>query len=88
MAQSFGRFTYGVLLPAVRDDLLGSNRAAGLLGTVNVAAYLLGTVIVATVSTRITLVWLIRIGLCLSTTGLLLASVAGNGAVLGGGARR
>ncbi len=84
VAQSFGRFTYGVLLPAVRDDMLGSNRAAGLLGTVNVAAYLIGTVIVATVSKRITLVWLIRIGLCLSTTGLLLASVAGNGTALGG----
>ena len=40
VAQAFGRFTYGVLLPAVRDDMLGSNRAAGLLGTVNVAAYL------------------------------------------------
>jgi len=84
VAQAFGRFTYGVLLPAVRDDMLGSNGAAGLLGTVNVTAYLLGTVIVATVSTRITLVWLIRIGLCLSTAGLLLASVAGNGTALGG----
>ena len=42
VAQSFGRFTYGVVLPAVRDDLLGSNRVAGLLGTVNVTAYLVG----------------------------------------------
>jgi len=83
VAQAFGRFTYGVVLPAVRDDLLGSNRAAGLLGTVNVGAYLAGTVVVATVSTRITLVALIRVGLCLSTGGLLLASIATNAVVLG-----
>ncbi len=82
VAQAFGRFTYGVVLPAVRDDMLGSNRAAGLLGTVNVAAYLAGTVVVATLSTRLALVVLIRAGLCLSTGGLLLASVAGNPAVL------
>lgn len=82
VAQSFGRFTYGVLLPAVRDDLLGSNRAAGLLGTVNVGAYLAGTVAVAAVSSRLGLVGLVRGGLCLSTAGLLLASVAPNGFVL------
>jgi MFS family permease len=82
VAQAFGRFTYGVVLPAVRDDLLGSNRVAGLLGTVNVGAYLAGTVAVAAVASRIGLVTLVRIGLCLSTAGLLLASVAPNGPVL------
>jgi MFS family permease len=82
VAQAFGRFTYGVVLPAVRDDMLGSNRAAGLLGTVNVGAYLVGTIVVSAVSSRFALVTLIRIGLCLSTGGLLLASVAHNGWVL------
>ena len=33
VAQAFGRFTYSVLLPAVRDDLGVSNTVAGLLGT-------------------------------------------------------
>ena len=83
VAQAFGRFTYGVVLPAVRDDLLGSNRAAGLLGTLNVGAYLAGTVVVASISARLSLVALVRAGLCLSTAGLLLASVAGSGATLG-----
>jgi MFS family permease len=82
VAQAFGRFTYGVILPAVRDDMLGSNRAAGLLGTANVAAYLAGTIVVATISRRASLVGLIRVGLCLSTGGLLLASFANSGAVL------
>lgn len=83
VAQAFGRFTYGVVLPAVRDDLLGSNRAAGLLGTLNVSAYLLGTVVVASVSARIDAVQLVRVGLCLSTAGLLVASFAASGPVLG-----
>lgn len=83
VAQAFGRFTYGVVLPSVRDDLLGgSNGAAGLLGTVNVGAYLAGTTVVASMSRRLTLTALIRGGLCLSTAGLFLASVAGNGALL------
>src|SRR4051812_31646863 len=82
VAQAFGRFTYGVVLPSVRDDLLGSNRVAGLFGTMNVAAYLVGTTIVATLSHRASLVGLIRIGLVLSTTGLLIASVAHNSGVL------
>lgn len=83
VAQAFGRFTYGVVLPAVRDDLLGSNRAAGLIGTLNVAAYLAGTLAVATWSARLAPVTMVRAGLCLSTGGLLLASRSGSGAVLG-----
>ena len=83
VAQSFGRFTYGVILPAVRDDLLGSNRAAGFLGTVNVVAYLLGTMAVAGVSRRVSRVGLVRFGLCLSTAGLLMASFAPGAVTLG-----
>ncbi len=83
-AQSFGRFTYGVVLPDVRSDLLdGSNAIAGALGTLNVAAYLLGTFAVSAVSSRIRQVDLIRIGLTLSTTGLFVASIAPNAWVLG-----
>ncbi|MDG1367104.1 MAG: hypothetical protein P8P85_08615, partial [Acidimicrobiales bacterium] len=38
IAQAFGRFTWGVVLPGARDDLLdGSNTVAGLFGTLNVA---------------------------------------------------
>ena len=82
VAQAFGRFTYGVVLPAVRDDLLGSNRAAGLLGSMNVGAYLAGAVLVAAVSGRVGLGRLVRIGLCFSTAGLLVASFAPNATVL------
>ncbi len=47
VGQAFGRFSYGVLLPAVRDDLGITNTLAGLIGAANVGAYLLGTLMVA-----------------------------------------
>jgi MFS family permease len=75
VAQAFGRFTWGVVLPEARDDLLeGSNTAAGLFGTLNVSGYLVGTVVVAWLASRSTLVGLVKIGLTCSTSGLALAS--------------
>ncbi len=85
VAQSFGRFTYSVLLPAVRDDLGISNSVAGLLGTVNVAAYLLGTLLVVRATARLRLLTLMRVGLALSVAGLATASVAPGGPVLAAG---
>lgn len=82
VAQAFGRFTYSVLLPAVRDDLGLSNSIAGFLGTVNVAAYLLGTMLVIRATARLRLVTLMRTGMGLAVVGLALASVAPGGVVL------
>lgn len=83
VAQAFGRFSYSVLLPAVRDDLGLSNSLAGLLGTVNVGAYLVGTLLVVRATSRLRLAALMRIGMGLSVAGLALASVAPGGPVLG-----
>ena len=84
VAQAFGRFTWGVVLPGARDDLLGgSNTYAGFLGTLNVTAYLLGTLAVSWAASRVTLVGLIRIGLLISTSSLGLAAIAPSGPVLG-----
>ena len=84
VAQAFGRFTWGVVLPSARDDLLdGSNTLAGLLGTLNVTAYLLGTLAVSWAASRVTLVGLVRLGLTISTTALGIASIAPSGPVLG-----
>ncbi|MEM1335415.1 MAG: MFS transporter [Actinomycetota bacterium] len=83
VAQAFGRFTWGVVLPDARDDLLdGSNTAAGLFGSLNVGAYLVGTIIVAWLASRSSLVGLVKIGLVLSTSGLALASFTTEPAVL------
>lgn len=83
VAQAFGRFTWGVVLPGARDDLLdGSNTLAGLFGTLNVTAYLVGTLAVSWAASRVTLVGLIRIGLLISTTALGVAAIAPSGPVL------
>ena len=76
VAQSFGRFTYGVLLPAIRDDLGLSNTVAGFIGTLNVGAYLAGTLAVAWATTRVTLLTVMRVGFVFSTVGLILSAVA------------
>lgn len=83
VAQAFGRFTYSVLLPAIRDDLDHSNTVAGFLGTANVAAYLLGTLVVASLTSRIKLLTVFRSGFAFSLSGLAIAMVAPNAAVLG-----
>jgi MFS family permease len=84
VAQAFGRFTWGVVLPGARDDLLGgSNTLAGFLGTLNVAAYMFGTLAVSWAASKFSLVQLMRSGLTISTSAIALAAVAPNGAVLG-----
>ncbi len=83
VAQAFRRFTWGVVLPDARDDLLdGSNTAAGLFGSLNVGAYLLGMIVVAWLASRSSLVGLVKVGLVLSTSGLALASFTTRPAVL------
>ena len=83
IAQAFGRFTWGVVLPGARDDLLGgSNTMAGFFGTVNVTAYLLGTLFVSWASSRISLVGMVRLGVSTSTVSLGVASFATSGPVL------
>ena len=84
VAQAFGRFTWGVVLPGARDDVLdGSNTLAGFLGTLNVTAYMIGTLAVSWASSKFSLVQLMRIGLSISTSALALAAFAPNGPVLG-----
>ncbi len=85
LAQSFGRFTYGVLLPAVRDDLGLSNTVAGSLATVNMAAYLVGSLIVAAASSRFRLLSVMRVGVVVAIIGQALATVSPGPLVLGAG---
>ncbi|MEC8808731.1 MAG: MFS transporter, partial [Pseudomonadota bacterium] len=82
VGQSFGRFSFGILLPAIRDDLGISNTLVGMLGAANVGAYLLGTLAVAWATSRYRLIKVMRLGLALATLGLLVASVADSAAML------
>ena len=83
VAQGYGRFTYGVVLPDVREDLLeGSNTLAGLLGTANTFAYLAGALLVGSLGRRIGPAGWLRLGIVVSTAGIVGAVVAPNGFVL------
>lgn len=76
VAIAFGRFTYPVLLPAIKADLLDSYSIAGLLGTANLAAYLAAPVLVMLVAGRHQPHDLVRLGLTGSAIGLGLLAVA------------
>jgi predicted MFS family arabinose efflux permease len=77
VAQSFGRFSYALLLPAINRDLLGSYALAGLVATANVGAYLAGTLAVSVLSRRARPAALIKAGLVCSAAGLVLLARAG-----------
>ena len=83
VAQSFGRFAFGVVLPAVRNDLDLSNTVAGSLTTVNVGAYLAGTVAVAAVTSRYRLLAVMRTGFVFAALGLVLAAISPGVWILG-----
>ena len=74
--QAFGRFTFAILLPAIKADLLSSYGKAGYLGTLNVGAYLLGTAAVSVASLRVRGAVLVKVGLVLSTSGLIVLAAA------------
>lgn len=71
VSQSFGRFTYGLLLTDVRTDLTISNTVAGTLGSANLAAYLAGSLIVSLVVGRLGLRTVSRTGIVVVTAGLI-----------------
>lgn len=85
VAQSFGRFTLGVVLPAVRDDLGLSNTVAGSLATVNVGAYLVGTLAAGWATARYRLLSVMRVGVTL-VAGAMLAAVTASGTMALAGA--
>lgn len=76
VALAFGRFSYGALLPAVRDDMGISNTLAGLIGGANVGAYLAGTFLMSWLAGRFKLVGILRLGLLLVVVGLLIAGLS------------
>jgi len=76
VGQSFGRFAFGVALPAVRNDLDLSNTVAGFLTTINVGAYLVGTFAVAALAGTYKLLAIMRVGFVFALLGLGLAAIA------------
>ena len=83
VGHAFGRFSYGVLLPAVRDDLGISNTLAGFIGGANVGAYLVGTLCVSWLAGRYRLLGIMRVGMVLAVVGLCGASFSTSAEMLG-----
>ncbi len=77
VAVGFGRFTYGVLLPAMTADLLGGSfQRAGSLGTVNLGSYLVGILVVSLLSARVQPRRLLWAGLLGTSVGLFVLGTA------------
>lgn len=83
VGHAFGRFSYGALLPAVRDDLGISNTLAGFIGGANVGAYLVGTLCVSWLAGRYRLLGIMRVGMVLAVVGLYGASFSSSAEMLG-----
>lgn len=82
VSQGFVRFTYAFVLPAMKDDLLGSYGAAGMLGAVNLGAYVVAVMVVTAVAPRVESTLLIKVGLGACGLGMLGLGLAPNVPVL------
>jgi predicted MFS family arabinose efflux permease len=75
VAQSFARFSFGLLLPAMKADLKISYGLAGWLGTINLAGYLISTVLTSAASLRVPPHRLVQFGIALSTVGIAILAM-------------
>lgn len=85
VSQSFGRFTYAVLLTDIRADFALSNTVAGAFGSLNLACYLLGSVVVTLALARYRLEAVALVGLAGVVVGLAGLAWSPRAAVVAGG---
>lgn len=78
VAIAFGRFTYPLVLPALKRDLLASYTVVGLLGSLSFAAYLGASLFVTIKGHKLGPVTLVRRGVAGSALGLLILASAGS----------
>jgi predicted MFS family arabinose efflux permease len=78
VGQSFARFSFGLLLPAVKKDLDVSYGLAGWLGTMNLGAYAVGTALTSLASVRLPAHRIMQSGIALATVGITILTLAPN----------
>jgi predicted MFS family arabinose efflux permease len=71
VGQSFARFSFGLLLPAMKADLRISYGLVGWLGTINLAGYLTGTIGTSIASLHVPANRLLQFGTVSATTGII-----------------
>lgn len=72
IALGLGRFAYALLLPPMRDELVWSYSAAGVLNTANAVGYLVGALVAATLAHRLGTGRAFLLGCVLTVLALLL----------------
>ncbi|HEX8465099.1 MAG TPA: YbfB/YjiJ family MFS transporter, partial [Abditibacterium sp.] len=82
VAIGFGRFAYGLVLPAMRSDLGWSYAQSGALNTANAVGYLMGALATAPLARRVSSRGLLLGGLAVSILALLLAGLTRSFALL------
>lgn len=82
VSHTFGRATYPLLLPAIKDELTLSDTVAGVGGTVIYVAYMAGVVLVTFLAGRVEPMAILRAGVATSAVGLALLSVASSTPIL------
>jgi len=82
VSHSFGRSTFGLLLPAIEDDLGLSHSQGGLPGTGIYVAYIVGVLAVAVSASHVEPITIMKFGLATAAIGLLMASTASGLAML------
>ncbi len=81
-ALGLGRFAYGLLVPAMRDQLGWSLAQAGALTTANGLGYLAGALASAAVARRLTVAVTFRLGMAATAATLAATAASHNDAVL------
>jgi predicted MFS family arabinose efflux permease len=81
-ALGFARFAYGLLLPAMRDDLGWSLAQAGAMNTANGLGYLLGALLAAVVVRRLGTAAAFRWGMSLTAVALAATALSSDFVVL------
>jgi MFS family permease len=76
VSHSFGRSTYGLLVPAIEDDLGFSHAQSGVPSTAIYIAYVVGVLCVTAAAPRVEPITIMRTGLAVAALGLGLASLA------------
>ena len=71
VSNSFARFAYGLILPAMREDLAWSYAEAGWLNTANALGYLAGAILTFTLIGRVSLERMFVLGMLVTSLSLL-----------------
>ncbi len=72
----FGRFSYGLVLPAMEKSTLGSFGRASWLSSINLGGYLIGVILVTALAGRVPATVLLRAGLAGTILGLVLLAIS------------